>query len=1006
MASRLAEAFIEITARTGRLRAGLGSVKRTVTKELGALSNAADRIMAAGAIGGLLGFGGGFDVSRVAANFEQSMAGVRAVFGLIGREGAESFDLLRAKALEMGATTQFSATQAAEALEKMGLAGLTTAESITALPKALELAAAGEIDIATAAKIAANNMRAFGKDASFLSEVNDTLAATFTNANTDILPLAEALRNVAPIARSAGISIQDVSAILAKMADAGFTGGRAGTALRNAIIQLENRDTASVSKGLAQIGLAAEDLEDTDGKLLPIVEVMRKLEQAGLSTTSAIAIFGKRGGPEFLAAVEGIDSEGRKGADAVEALADKIRAAGGLAGKIAKTKLATFTGAITLMKSALEGAKITIGTSLNEALLPYVEGISKAFAAIAKFNKGTADTIVKVGILSATFTGLFIVIGKGLPLLFTLVGGFSALLSPLVLIVGAIALVGTALHDAFGDLELGQRLKVAVNSIVKTFGNLLGFVSLSTKGIRGVVSSMWDGLKERAVRAVEFVAEAIKSWQPAFVSVASFVSGTLLPVWDALKFAFTNIKEVAIEVFGSIRSFLVENSGKFMAWGRAIREIIHNLSDIFIELVQGFRSGWDSAIAFVGPLFKKIATGFTDGVSVILNGLLFLTTNWRKTWALMVNIAEGGVIAFKLGIMTSLQLIKAGFAGAWAFIGVLVRDVLQNMLNPFGVSVDGFMNGAIKIKDAMVDAFTKTKAAMIDFALATPRAIGKAVLAMRELAQETENARAAAAGEEPEDVGKKFSEGLMAEFEGAKKNITDSLAKAGRAGGEAFVKTATDFESDPIGRATGDLLDQQRQNLKERADIVDSINTEAVSKIADRKKARDELTEKIDSETRLASLRAERDALKANADAMAKTFVDGVRGALGFGAGRTRGEAQKERIEAAAEGVQSAFAKIGQFVQGGVDVALGKAAVDNKELLKDAESSEVSAKFVGVRDLGRQIQESLSGKKQEKVQANQLDEQKLIKTATQESSTALQALATAAAKGFSAVFGK
>jgi len=246
----------------------------------------------------------GFAVKEF-AEFESVMVRVRGVTNTLGKEGAAQFKILEDRARQMGATTRFTATQAAEAMENLGLAGLNVKEIYDALPGALQLASAAQVDIATAADVAAKTMRSFGMEASQLSEINDTLVATFTRSNTDLRQLAEAIKPVGPVAASLGIKLSTVTAALGKLSDAGFQGSEAGTALRNILSRFAGA-VPEVSAKLRKLGI---DIAYTRDGSMDFIQTMRNMQAAGLETGEVMALFGMRGGPGMAALLQvGIDS--------------------------------------------------------------------------------------------------------------------------------------------------------------------------------------------------------------------------------------------------------------------------------------------------------------------------------------------------------------------------------------------------------------------------------------------------------------------------------------------------------------------------------------------------------------------------------------------------------------------------------------------------------------------------------------------------------------------------
>ncbi len=210
---------------------------------------------------------------KTAGDFETSMNRVRAVTGATADEMIE----LEATARELGATTQFSAKQAADAMSFLAMAGFETNKIIGAMPATLNLAAAAQIDMGQAADIASNILAGFNLDADELAGAIDVMAKTFTSSNTDLVQLGEAMSLVAPISEGLGVSIEETSAAIGILSNAGIQASSAGTGLRRTLSVLV---TESDRLGIATL--------DAAGDMRPLADILDDLEEVGLSTADAL----------------------------------------------------------------------------------------------------------------------------------------------------------------------------------------------------------------------------------------------------------------------------------------------------------------------------------------------------------------------------------------------------------------------------------------------------------------------------------------------------------------------------------------------------------------------------------------------------------------------------------------------------------------------------------------------------------------------------------------------
>jgi TP901 family phage tail tape measure protein len=222
-----------------------------------------------------------------AREFEQSMADVSAITGATG----ESLDALSGLARDMGATTAFSAKEAAEGIQFLGMAGFDTNDIMDALPSTLSLASAAGMELGAAADIASNIMSGMGMTADELDGVVDKLAQTSRNSNTDVGMLGEAFKMVGPTASAAGMEFDDVTTSLGLLANAGLQGGIGGSSLNSALRAMIN-PSKEAAKEAEKLGL---NFQDTNGNMLPMVDILEQLDEKSVTTQQAFEIFGTEG---------------------------------------------------------------------------------------------------------------------------------------------------------------------------------------------------------------------------------------------------------------------------------------------------------------------------------------------------------------------------------------------------------------------------------------------------------------------------------------------------------------------------------------------------------------------------------------------------------------------------------------------------------------------------------------------------------------------------------------
>ncbi|MEK4525734.1 phage tail tape measure protein [Paenibacillus sp. FSL H8-0104] len=304
---------------------------------------------------------------ETAATFEQSMAKVKAISGAT----AEEFENLRNQALELGATTVFTASQSADAMGFLAMAGFKTTQIMQAMPGVLNLAAAGQMEIARTADIASNILTGFQLEAGETGRVVDVLAKAMTSSNTNIEQLGYGMKYLAPVAASLGVSIEEAATAVGVLSNAGIQGEMAGTQLRAILLRLV-KPPKQAREALAALNVT---LQDTQGNFLPLGNIIGQLERAfgGLTQSqqaqAASMIAGVEATSGFLTLIN-------NGQASFDSFTDSLVNAGGTAQEIAEIQMDTLKGAIIEMTSALEGVGITVGDKFAPAVRMVTEEIT------------------------------------------------------------------------------------------------------------------------------------------------------------------------------------------------------------------------------------------------------------------------------------------------------------------------------------------------------------------------------------------------------------------------------------------------------------------------------------------------------------------------------------------------------------------------------------------------------------------------------------------------------
>lgn len=311
---------------------------------------------------------------KSAADFEAAMSRVEAATGASGAE----LKALEKAASDAGANTKFKAVEAAAALENLAKAGLDTTQSIKTLGPVLNLAAAADVELATAAEYVTKAVMGMGLSFDDAGRVADVLAMGASATNTSVAGLAQSLSYAAPIAQSVGLTLEQTTAIMGKMADAGIDASRSGTSLANILAQFSDPSSA-FKKELAALGITTNDFN----------EALRQLEAAGDKGKNAIQSVGLNAGPALQSLIN-------QGMGSVDSLSQKLRDAGGSAAEAAKVMQNNFNGSIDGLESSWENLKKALAAPVLPVLTQGINDLATAFrASVSDGTIGRFGQIIK-----------------------------------------------------------------------------------------------------------------------------------------------------------------------------------------------------------------------------------------------------------------------------------------------------------------------------------------------------------------------------------------------------------------------------------------------------------------------------------------------------------------------------------------------------------------------------------------------------------------------------------
>lgn len=481
---------------------------------------------------------------KTSMDFEAAMDKVASLSGAQG----ENFDRLRDKALEMGAQTMYSATESAEALQYMALAGWDTEDMLNGLEPILKLAGAAGMDLGRASDIVTDGLTAMGLTAKDAAHFADVMAVTMSKSNTDVNQLGEAFKYVAPLAGAMGYSIEDLNLALGLMANSGIKASQAGTTLRSMLSRLA-APTNAMEIVMGEFGIS---LTDTEGNMKPLIELLgdlrREIRDSDPVVQSYVAstLAGKNAMSGFLAIVNSSDEDFNK-------LADAIYNADGAGMEMYDTMTNNLQGSVTELMSALESLMISMGDLLVPLIKDVVSMIQGWVEHLNSLDETQKQQIIQVALVVASIGPLITIIGK----LFTT--------------------ISTVVK--FVNLLTANPVIVLVAAIAAAIGGLVGTIITNWDKTKSATENVWNGIKLFVTNVVNGLLNFIENLFPGFKEAGANLFRGL---WEGLKSVWSSITTWATNAFESLKNALnpstwFDSSTRSSGYGRSYAAGLDNV---------------------------------------------------------------------------------------------------------------------------------------------------------------------------------------------------------------------------------------------------------------------------------------------------------------------------------------------------------------------------------------------------------------------------------------------
>lgn len=666
--------------------------------------------------------GVGIAAVKTAADYESAMSNVQAITGATG----DDFKKLTQLGKDLGASTAWSAQECAEAMQYTGMAGWTAKENIDGLKGILDLASASGTDLARTSDIMTDAISAFGYKASDSAKFADVMTKACTSANVSVDTLGESYKYCGAICGTMGYSIDEVTTSLAVMGNMGIKGSQAGTALKNAISNMA-APTKNMKAAMDDLGIS---IVNQDGSMKTWGDVIKNLQGSfkGLTQDQQAAyakqLFGKESMAGMLAIINTSTSD-------YNALADSIKNSGGAANDAAQTQLNNLNGQLTLLKSALEGAAITIG----DKLLPYIKNavgwVQKATDWFNGLSDAQVNTIMKFAGIAAAIGPVLLMFGKtvvGVSNVCKAFGDINAsivkakgvlgiITSPAAIVIAVLAGVAAA---AFLIIKNWDKIKPVVMKVKDTFSSVM-------PQIKGVISNALNTLSP----VIKTVAGTITTIVPIISRTFATVAQNLSPVVKTI----ANVIKAAIPVVGKLFAaafkFVGSTITKIMPYINRIAKVIGSVlvfavkavSPVLSKMASTFSTVFTSVFNIVSKIVNKLKPVFNVIGVVIKAAMAVVKTEFVVAFRIVANVVESaarsikqvisgitkvfnGILDFISGVFTgnwkkAWEGVKNIFGGAFQALAGLCKVPINAVIGIINSAIEGINSISVDIPDGI-----------------------------------------------------------------------------------------------------------------------------------------------------------------------------------------------------------------------------------------------------------------------------------------------------------------
>lgn len=667
--------------------------------------------------------GVGVAAAKVGGDFEEQMSRVKAISGATG----DTFEQMKQQAIDLGAKTAFSAKESAAGMENLASAGFSAQEIMKAMPGLLDLAAVSGGDVALASENTATALRGFGLEASEAGHVADVFARAAADTNAEVGDMGEALKYVAPVANSMGISLEETAAAIGIMSDAGIKGSQAGTTLRGALSRLA-RPTKAMQDTMDNLGVS---FYDADGKMKPLktqVELLKKAFE-GLTPeqqqNALVTLYGQESLSGMMALID-------KGPDSLGKLTKSLKDSDGAADDMARTMQDNMNSSIEQMFGAFESAAIVIQKILAPSIKKVADAISGLVEKFVSAPESIQKLVVAIGLIVASIGPLLLIFGQVVVTLQRVKVGFTAIQAGLALmgtsmsgiilpVLGIVAAISALI--AIGVLVYKNWDKIAAFG-KQVWKNITMFVSDTANSIKKVWKStgewfnnLWKSIKEGADNVWTTIQEApgkAADWiKNKWTETKEFFSS----IWDGIKEAASSAWEGIVNI---LAPYVI-----------AIKNVFQPMIDFFTNLWSQIGSIAGSAweiikTAVMGPILLLIdlITGNFNQLKEDASMLwTTLTTNIQNIITTFVDIVVGYYTSLKDTVINIWNVLASTIKDVWNSFTTWIKETTNNIVNSIKQGWSNLKQGTIDLFNNMIqgakDLWNSFKAWFINLVIGT-----------------------------------------------------------------------------------------------------------------------------------------------------------------------------------------------------------------------------------------------------------------------------------------------